>query len=105
MRRTTWISYGRMRWCLTPSCVTVGSPEEEVVMLVESTERPIPFTSNRALTELVQSRQQLDGARRSLELALEIFRGLAMAPVPLSPLQEVLAQMERAEATLWEAAQ
>jgi hypothetical protein len=105
MRRTTWISYVRMRWCLAPSCVTVGTPEEEIEMLAESTERSIPFTSNRALTELVQSRQQLDGARRSLELALEIFRGLAMTPVPLSPLQEVLAQMERAEATLWEAAQ
>jgi hypothetical protein len=74
-------------------------------MLVESTERSIPFTSNRALTELVQSRQQLDAARRSLELALEIFNELDATPVPLPPLKEVLGQMERAEATLWEAAQ
>ncbi len=76
-------------------------------MLVESTERPIPFTSNRALTELVHSRQQLDAARRSLELGLAILRQLngEAAGAPIPALEQVLNQIEAAEAALWELAQ
>ena len=76
-------------------------------MQTESVERPVPFTTNRAWTELVQSRRQLDAARRSLQLALEIFGGLDPAPpaVPRSALERVLGQLEEAEASLWEAAQ
>ncbi|MGZ5301804.1 MAG: hypothetical protein ACXWEJ_08275 [Actinomycetota bacterium] len=75
-------------------------------MRLESDQRPVPFTTNRALTELVRSRQRLDEARRSLELALEIFGRLDEATTtPISPLREVLGQIEVAEATLWEVAQ
>ena len=76
-------------------------------MLVEPTERPIPFTSNRALTELVHSRKQLDAARRSLELGLEIFHELdqQVAGAPIGALETVLGQIEQAEAALWELAQ
>ena len=76
-------------------------------MLVESTERPIPFTNNRALTELVHSRKQLDAARRSLELGLEILQQLntEAAGVPIRALEQVLSQVEEAEAALWELAE
>jgi hypothetical protein len=76
-------------------------------MVLESKERPIPFTNNRALTELVHSRQQLDGARRSLELGLEIFERLngEAAGAPIAALKQVLSQVEEAEAALWELAQ
>jgi hypothetical protein len=80
---------------------------EEVQMLTESTERPIPYTSNRAFTELVQSRSQLDAARRSLELGLAILRGLdgEAAGPPVRALERVLSQVEEAEAALWELSQ
>jgi len=76
-------------------------------MQIESVDRPVPFTTNRAWTELVQSRHEVDAARRSLELALAIFRSLDPEPpaFPLSALERVLGQLEEAEASLWEAAQ
>ena len=76
-------------------------------MAVEPIARPIPFTSNRALTELVHSRKQLDEARRSLELGLEIFHQLdeEAAWAPIRSLEDVLGQIEQAEAALWELAQ
>ena len=76
-------------------------------MQMESEEpRVVPMTGNRALTELVRSRRQIDAARRSLELALEIFDKLEAAPrIPRSSLSQVLGQLEIAEATLWEVAQ
>ena len=76
-------------------------------MQIESEEpRVVPMTGNRALTELVRSRRQIDAARRSLELALEIFEELGRAPgIPRSTLRRVLGQLEMAEATLWEVAQ
>ena len=76
-------------------------------MQVTSQKRPVPFTNNRALTELAQSRQQVDAARRSLELAFEIFSKLdgESPAIPLIALERVLGQLEEAEASLWEAAQ
>ncbi len=76
-------------------------------MQTEPVERHVPFTTNRAWTELVQSRKQLDASRKSLQLALEIFRGLGgqAAAVPVIALERVLGQLEEAEATLWETAQ
>ena len=75
-------------------------------MPVENAERLVPITRNRALTELVQSRRHLDAARTSLELALELFRELKehTAAIPLSVLEQVLGQLEQAEAVLWETA-
>lgn len=76
-------------------------------MQIDSHDRPIPFTMSRASTELVQSRRQLDGARRSLELALEIFGKLndGVGGAVILTLERVLAQLEEAEAELWEMAQ
>ncbi len=76
-------------------------------MQIESVERPVPFTTNRAWTELVHSRQQVDAARKSLQLALGIFGRLSGEPatIPLSALERVLHQLEEVEASLWEAAQ
>jgi len=76
-------------------------------MQTETVDHPVPFISNRAWTELVRSRQQVDAARRSLELALEIFRRLDThpQPVPVSALERVLGTLEEAETSLWEAAQ
>ncbi len=76
-------------------------------MKTDPVERPVPFTTNRAWTELVQSRKQLDAARKSLELALEIFRRLGghATAVPVIALERVLGQLEEAEDTLWETAQ
>ena len=76
-------------------------------MQAESIKRPVPLIANRAWTELVRSRHQLDAARRSLELALEIFHGLDHPPlaVPRAALERALGQLEEAEASLWEAAQ
>ncbi len=64
----------------------------------------IPFTYSRAATELIQSRRRVDEARKSLELALEIFRTLDESPthVPIQSLFGVLGQLEVAEAALWE---
>jgi hypothetical protein len=76
-------------------------------MQTESVDRPIPFTSNRAWTELVRGRHDVDTARRSLELALLIFRRLDPVPpaVHIFALERVLEQLEEAESSLWEAAQ
>jgi hypothetical protein len=73
---------------------------------IEAVPELIPFTANRAMTELVQSRRQIEAARASLELALRIIDELGdarlAAPTPI--LRGVLGQLEEAQATLWEAA-
>ena len=73
------------------------------VMLRDATRpRPIPFTGERALTELIRCRRHLDTAVESLELAVEIFsrlNGEAGGP-PIGVLEEILGRMEEAEATL-----
>ncbi len=73
---------------------------------IDAEAQVIPFTANRALTELVQSRRQIEAARGSLELALQIMDELedARLAAPLPALRGVLGQLEEAQATLWEAA-
>ena len=64
--------------------------------------RPVPFTGERALTELIRCRRHLDTAVESLELAVEIFsrlNGEAGGP-PMGVLEDLLGRMEEAEATL-----
>jgi hypothetical protein len=94
-----------------PTLVAAGQEtqvlDEEVPMQqIEAEPQLVPFTTNRALTELAQSRRQVEAARGSLELALQIIEGLEddrlAAPTPV--LRGVLGQLEEAEATLWEAA-
>lgn len=74
-------------------------------MRTESAERPIPFTYNRAATELVQCQRHLDLASQSLELALEIFGRLDgdSASATFSLLEQVLGQLEETEVALSEA--
>ena len=74
-------------------------------MRTEPAERPIPFTHNRAATELVQCQRHLDRARESLELGLEIFGQLSddSAAATFSLLEPVLGQLEEAEVALSEA--
>jgi hypothetical protein len=85
----------------------LGQVVSDALMQIDSDDRPIPFTVSRASTELVQSRKQVDAARRSLVLALEIFgkleQGVGNAAIPT--LRGVLVQLEEAEAALWEVAQ
>lgn len=63
---------------------------------------PVPFTGERALTELVRCRRHLDAAVESLELAVEIFSrlsGEADGPA-LGVFEELLGKREEAEAAL-----
>jgi len=66
----------------------------------EPAARPIPFTGERALTELVRSRRHLDAAVASLELAVEILSRLGADGSPLRPLEDVLGRLEEAGAAL-----
>jgi hypothetical protein len=68
--------------------------------------RPVPFTGERALTELVRCRRHLDAAVESLELAVEIFsrlhgetHGETEGP-SLDVLEDLLGKVEEAEAAL-----
>ena len=70
-------------------------------------ERLVPSRATSASREVVRSRQHVDAARRSLELAVEIYSGAGedAAGAPVSALENVLGQLEEAEAALWEASQ
>ena len=70
-------------------------------------QRPVPSRATSALREVVRSRNLIDAARSSLELALEIHGRLGgeTGGFPLRALERVLIQLEEAEAALWEAAQ
>jgi hypothetical protein len=64
--------------------------------------RPIPFTRERAMTELARCRRQFSGAVGSLELAVEILSRLGIqadSPLP-AVLEDLLGRMEEAGATL-----
>jgi hypothetical protein len=73
-------------------------------MSAETIDRPVPFTFNRAITELVQAERELDRARGSLRLALDILGSLgADLDGELSDaLDRVLDRVLEAEATLAE---
>ncbi len=77
-------------------------------MRLGSEERLVPSRATSASREVVRSRQHVDAARRSLELAVEMYGGAegeAAGGTPLSTLEHVLRQLEEAEAALWEASQ
>jgi hypothetical protein len=73
-------------------------------MSADPIERPIPFTFNRAVTELVQAERELDHARELLQLALEIVGTLGDDfDLTLSDaLEQVLSRVEEAEVVLAE---
>jgi hypothetical protein len=69
-------------------------------------ERPIPFTHERAATELVLTRRHLEAARGSLTLAMRIVDTLhaGRSPERLASLERVLRRVEEAQAVLGDAA-
>ena len=67
-------------------------------------ERFVPSRASSATREVVRSRQHIDAARRSLELAVEMYGG-SPGSAPVSALEHALGQLEEAEAALWEASQ
>lgn len=73
-------------------------------MSADPIERPIPFTFNRAVTELVQAERELDHARESLQLALEIVGTLGddFDLTVRDALEQVLDRVEEAEVALAE---
>ncbi len=72
-----------------------------VAIRSETGERPIPFTYERALTELFRCRRGLGTARSSLELVLAIIGRLDAQPdLPAPELGELLGRLEEAEAAL-----
>jgi hypothetical protein len=76
-------------------------------MRLGSEERLVPSRATSASREVVRSRQHVDAARRSLELAVEMYCGVGgdAAGAPVSELEHVLGQLEEAEAALWEVSQ
>ena len=77
-------------------------------MRVEAEERSVPSRASSASREVIRSRQHIDAARRTLELAIEMYGGAtggAPGSAPLSALEHALEQLEEAEAALWEASQ
>jgi hypothetical protein len=75
-------------------------------MRLGSEEHLVPTRATSASREVVRSRQHVDAARRSLELAVEMYGGDGVAAgAPVSALEQVLVQLEEAEAALWEASQ
>jgi hypothetical protein len=63
-------------------------------------EPAIPFTRDRAATELAQSRRHLTAARESLELALQILSALDEMPADVVLFEEMLGGLEQSEAVL-----
>ena len=70
--------------------------------MLEAPERRTPMTYDRAATELVRCRRNLQIARESLEVALEIFERLngKVEGTMTAKLEEVLGELEEAEAEL-----
>lgn len=59
--------------------------------------RPVPFTEERALTEVAQSRRYLEAAVRSLELAAEILESLDGAGAEPAALRGILSRLREVE--------
>jgi hypothetical protein len=76
-------------------------------MRLGSEERFGPSRATSASREVVRSRQHVEAACRSLELAVEMYSGAhgGAFGAPVSALKQVLGQLEDAEAALWEASQ
>jgi hypothetical protein len=74
-------------------------------MRADPTERPVPFTADRAVTELVQSEREVDRARDSLELAIEIVGALGgdLDSTLVAALDQVVNRVEEARAALADA--
>jgi hypothetical protein len=76
-------------------------------MRLVSSERLVPSRGTSASREVIQCREYIDAARSCLALALEMYDGadeqVTGAPVPA--LEQVLMQLEQAEAVLWETSQ
>jgi hypothetical protein len=68
-------------------------------------ERPVSTRAMSATREVVKSRQHLDSALRSLEVAIRILSrpDRRAASVPISALERVVGQLEDAASALWEA--
>jgi hypothetical protein len=76
-------------------------------MRLVSDERSVSSRATSASREVIQSREYIDAARSSLELAIEMY-GRAdeqVARAPVAALEHVLRQLEEAEAVLWEVSQ
>ena len=75
---------------------------QRAAVVLEAPQRRVPLTRARAVTELVQCRRHLVTARESLEVAVEILERLnGKAPgTPTAALQEVLGELEEAEAVV-----
>jgi hypothetical protein len=69
-------------------------------------DRPVPTRDTSVLREVARSRQHLDAALRSLELALEMCGSpdVGLAGVPISALESIVGLLQEADAALWEAA-
>ena len=76
-------------------------------MRLVSSERLVPSRGTSASREVIQCREYIDAARSCLALAVEMYGGADKqetgAPVPA--LENVLKQLEQAEAVLWEMSQ
>jgi len=76
-------------------------------MQLERVGRAVPFTENRAATELIRCQRHIELAREALELVVQIQAGLSAggavsADDPDPSLDEILGRLEEAEASLRE---
>jgi hypothetical protein len=81
----------------------MGATELRVDMLaVEQVQNPVPFTPERAATELAHARRQLTAALGSLDLALAILRALPEVGErwQLVAAEGVLARLDEARSAL-----
>jgi hypothetical protein len=79
----------------------VSSPRR--VTMVDSLQRPVPTTFERAKTEVVRSRSHLAAARESLELAVGILRqlnGNTGSSDSTEVLEAVIGEIEQAEVSI-----
>ena len=77
------------------------APQMSVATRTDVSERTIPFTYERAITELFMCRRRLVSARGSLELVLAIVARLDPEPdLPAEELGELLGHLEEAESAL-----
>jgi hypothetical protein len=81
----------------------MGATELRIDMqTVEQVQNPVPFTPERAATELARARRQLTAALGSLDLALAILRALPEVGErwQLVAAEGVLARLDEARSAL-----